>query len=229
GGGQVRERALLRGDNLCRLTPQGCAALVEYGVRTIIDLRFPSELRSAPHPFREPGARSEWPVYLNLPLLDEADAPGMGALRDLNSPGQFYPFTLAKYPGLMAAVFRAIAAAAPGGVLIHCHAGKDRTGLVSMLLLALVEVPDSLIAEDYSASDRFLQPLYEELLAGAAHDPVRRERLTRDLVCPPETVYETLRFRDDAYGGARAYLESAGVAEQDLQAIRSRLGASEQC
>jgi protein-tyrosine phosphatase len=48
----VRWGALLRGDNLCRLTPEGCSALVDYGVRTIIDVRSPSELGLAPHPFR---------------------------------------------------------------------------------------------------------------------------------------------------------------------------------
>src|SRR5438309_1708403 len=83
GGGQVRWRALLRGDNLCRLTPEGCSALVDYGVRTIIDLRSPWELELAPHPFRQSEQSSRWPTYLNLPLLDEADAPGMAALSSL--------------------------------------------------------------------------------------------------------------------------------------------------
>ena len=62
---------------------------------------------------------------------------------------------------------RNVAAAAPGGVLVHCHAGKDRTGLILGLVLALIGVPETIIAEDYAASDTYLQPLYEAMLAEA--------------------------------------------------------------
>src|SRR4051794_32746240 len=109
GGGQVRWRALLRGDNLCRLTPEGGAALVEYGVRTIIDVRSPSELRLSPHPFREPGQSADWPTYLNLPLLDETDAPGMAALNSLESP--LNEFLLERYTAQIGAIVSGIAVA----------------------------------------------------------------------------------------------------------------------
>jgi protein-tyrosine phosphatase len=221
GGGQVRWRALLRGDNLCRLTPEGCAALVDYGVRTIIDLRSPSELRSAPHPFRVPGQSADGPVYLNLPLLDESDTVGMAALNSLETA--FNEFLLERYAAQIGAVLSGIAGAKPGGVLVHCHAGKDRTGLILALVLALVGVPESVIAEDYTASDQYLQPLYQETLARAVNDPARTERLKRELVCHPEVVHETLRFLDDRYGGVRPYLQSAGLTEPEMVEVRSRL------
>jgi protein-tyrosine phosphatase len=223
GGGQVRWRALLRGDNLCRLTPQGCTALVDYGVRTIIDLRSPSELALAPHPFHEQGQNPHRPLYLNLPLLDAADGPGMAALNALSSVQQAYEFILERYAGQIGAVLRGIAAAAPGGVLVHCHAGKDRTGLIIALVLALAGVPEGIIAEDYAASDLYLQALYEQMLVEVSDDPVRKERLARELVSHPETLLGALRFLNTRYGGARPYLELAGLTEQDIHQIQSRI------
>ena len=225
GGGQVRWRALLRGDNLCRLTPEGCSTLVDYGVRTIIDVRSASELALARHPFRGRESRPDRPVYLNLPLLDEADVMGTEALSDLESPQQVNESILERYRGQIAAVVRGIAAAPPGAVLIHCHAGKDRTGLIIALVLALIGVPESVIADDYAASNIYLQPLYEEMLADASEDPVRRERLARNLVCQPETVFDTLRFLDNRYGGVRSYLASAGLTQRDIDQLHCRIGA----
>jgi protein tyrosine/serine phosphatase len=225
GGGQVRWRALLRGDNLCRLTPEGCSALVDYGVRTIIDVRSRWELELAPHPFREPEERADGPIYLNLPLLDETDAPGMATLASLDTPLGVNRFVLERYPDRVVAILRAMAGAAPGGVLVHCHAGKDRTGLMLALTLALIGVPEGVIAEDYAASDTYLEPLYAELLAAAANDPVRTERLMRELVCHPETILATFRFLDNRYGGLFPYLESAGLMEREMAGMRSRFGA----
>jgi len=73
------------------------------------------------------------------------------------------------YADLFAAVFRAMIAAKPGAVLFHCQAGKDRTGIVTALLLSLVGVPDSIIAADYAESQVCLRSVYlKELeLAGS--------------------------------------------------------------
>jgi len=68
-GGTLAWRRLVRTDNLSRLTPFGQAALVEYGVRTIIDLRDPSELAMEPHAFLTPSTLATAPAYYNLPLI----------------------------------------------------------------------------------------------------------------------------------------------------------------
>ncbi len=77
-GGEIAWRRLVRTDNLSRLTAIGQAALVDYGVRTIIDLRDPSELAMEPHAFLTPSDQAGAPAYYNLPLI-RFDDPGWQA------------------------------------------------------------------------------------------------------------------------------------------------------
>jgi protein-tyrosine phosphatase len=122
----------------------------------------------------------------------------------------------------IAGVMRAIAAAPAGGVLFHCHAGKDRTGLVAALLLALAGVPNATIAEDYALSQACLQPLFDQRLSQEP-DPAKRERLARMIGAVPETMLGVLAHLDARHGGAERYLRGAGVAEADLDRLRRRL------
>jgi protein tyrosine/serine phosphatase len=221
-GACTRWRSIIRADNLCLLTPAGAQALIDYGVRTVIDLRSPSEVARETHPFAGEAARDGSPSYFNLPLQDElieTDATPMATdpLFDL------YRENIDRYAANFGAVFKAIAGAPPGGVVLHCHAGKDRTGLVSALLLSLAGVPRQIIAEDYAATDRCLEPMYARIIANSPQEPTRLERLARFLVSPPETMLAVLGHLDARHGGVEAYLRAAGVTRPDVQRVRDRL------
>jgi protein-tyrosine phosphatase len=218
-GGQTRWRALIRADNLCRLTPAGCAALIDYGVRTIIDLRSPYELQLDPSPFVQayPGI-----TYLNLPLLDEADQAGTAAINAAQSVEDMYMLMLGRCRANIATIMTTVAEAAEGGVLIHCHAGKDRTGLVVALLLAVARVPAEVIAADYALSDTYLQPLYEQMLA-ELQEQVRRQQLAHLLTSAPTAMLATLAYLDTHYAGVYGYLYACGVTQQHLDCIGKRL------
>jgi protein-tyrosine phosphatase len=108
-------------------------------------------------------------------------------------------------------------------VLIHCHAGKDRTGLAVALLLGLAGVSPDVIAADYTASNIGLQPLFAEWLAAVAHNPVQHAALVPQLGAHPETMLAVLAHLDGHYGGAWEYLRQCGVTEQALVAVRHRL------
>ena len=84
-----------------------------------------------------------------------------------------------------AAIAQAIADAPPGGVLIHCEVGKDRTGLMTMLLLDLVGTPADVIAADYALTATGLAPLFADLIAKAETDE-RRVRLREEALCRAE-------------------------------------------
>jgi protein tyrosine/serine phosphatase len=117
---------------------------------------------------------------------------------------------------------RAVANAPPGGVLIHCLAGKDRTGIAVALLLALVGVDDAQIAADYALSEAGLAPELDAALAGAPSDE-ERARLVRSYDARPESMLSTLAHLRARHGGAEAYLARAGLSEADIQRIRERL------
>jgi protein-tyrosine phosphatase len=139
-GGQTRWQAIIRSDTLGRLTPQGRQALLDSGVRTIIDLRAPKEAQEELSAFTLPSLQTNEPTYLNLPL--KKYYPHVSELiNKAASRAEVYCIILDYYPDAVAEVLRAIANARSGGVVIHCHAGKDRTGIVSALLLSLVGVP----------------------------------------------------------------------------------------
>lgn len=221
-GGRTRRRALVRADDLCRLTPEGRAALIEYGVRTIIDLRSPSELGTEPHPFARLAGRDDAPTYLNLPIDDPADAAGRAAMDAAGSTEEVYRVGLERSRAPVAAVVTAVARAPEGGVLVHCREGKDRTGVVVTLLLALAGVADDGIAEDYALSEAYLQPLYEEP-AGDAGDPIWSALLRQRLASSRRTMLGVLANLRARYGSVREYLVGAGVSERDIERIRAHL------
>lgn len=222
---QTRRRVLLRGDTLQRLTAAGRERVRQYGVHTIIDLRSAEEARRGPYPLMEDPEI----VYLNLPLRPEQVSSQISVVESTGTTHAIYCAYLEAFKPQIAAIVTAVARAFsdhPAAiVLVHCHAGKDRTGLVAALLLALAGASYSDIAADYAVSDRYLQPLYEEILRHYADDPVRRAQVAQSLSTAPEVMKATLAHINAEYGDARAYLRSAGVDTGALQTIRRRLRA----
>jgi protein-tyrosine phosphatase len=95
--------------------------------------------------------------------------------------------------------------------------------LAVALVLVLVGVPTALIAADYAASAKGLQPLFAEWLAAVAHDPAQHAALAPQLTAHPETMLAVLAHLDAHYGGAAAYLRRCGATEDELIAVRRRL------
>jgi protein-tyrosine phosphatase len=226
-GRRTRRGALVRSDSLCRLSPAGCDELVRHGIRTVIDLRFPIELErdAVPHPFRD---GSSGIVYLNAPIN-----AGRDPAREEELSRIFADRTLARAelnvldvdvnPVGIAGICAAVALAQPGGVLLHCHAGKDRTGIVVAILLGLVGVPDELIAEDYALSGANLAALTQEWLDGITQDPAERARLMAQAEPSREAILAVLEHLRDRHGGVEAYLSRGGMDAQDIGALTERL------
>ena len=129
---------------------------------------------------------------------------------------------LERYSGLIGKAVTSIANAPVGGVVIHCHAGKDRTGLITALALSIAGVEASVIAEDYAATDVFLAAHYAAELK-AAKDDSTREYLQSFQNSSPEVMLETLAFIDGKFGGVQAYLLHSGVSQDSLERLRQRL------
>lgn len=215
-GRRVRRGALIRSDQLCRLDDRGRAAFLGYGVRTVIDLRTPAEVAKDPDPpWHEHGVD-----YLLIPQQDEQlwrELDGIAITRAERDAA-----AIDRRSDRIVAMMRAVASAAPGGVLIHCLAGKDRTGIAVALLLALVGVDDEHIAADYSLSEAALAAERAAALA-AAPDDETRAKTERGYDARAETMLSTLAHLRTRHGGAEAYLVRGGLSGVDITRIRERL------
>jgi protein-tyrosine phosphatase len=220
-GRQTRWGAVVRSDNLAAMTPSGRAALADYGVRTIVDLRLADEIDRHPNPFAEPGDHGI--VYRNLSIID----PAAGFPPDTYTMAENYLWMLDRFGGLVAEVMAAVAGAAEGGVLIHCAAGKDRTGLIAALLLGLVDVPARTIAADYALTAELLRPRDEEWLEHGPGERAEREATLARFAPTAEVMLEVLAGLTERHGGVQGYLRHVGVGPADLDRLRARLVAPE--
>jgi protein tyrosine/serine phosphatase len=216
GGRRVRPGALVRADQLCRLKDAGRDALVAHGVRTVIDLRTPTEAAKDPDPLWHAHAVD----YVLIPQQSEQLWRELDPIARTRAERD--ALVLDRRAEQIAAMARAVAQAAPGGVLIHCLAGKDRTGIAVALLLSLVGVDDAQIAADYTLSVASLAAELAAALA-AAPDDEARARIERGYDARAETMLATLAHLRERHGGAKAYLTRAGLSGADMQRIRERL------
>ena len=215
-GRRVRRGALVRSDQLCRLSDGGRAALIAHGVRTVIDLRTPAEVEKDPDPiWHEHGVD-----YLLIPQQSEELWRELEPIARTRTERD--SAVIDRRAEQIAAMARAVANAVPGGVLIHCLAGKDRTGIAVAMLLGLVGVSEADIAADYSLSMVSLAAELAAALAAAADDEARA-RLERSYDANAETMLTTLAHLRTRHGGAKAYLMRAGLLDADVERIRTRL------
>ena len=223
-GGETRFGSIVRADSVSQLSPEGWEALVAYGIRTVIDLRGDHEREDDPPrelpvtvehvPFME-ASEAEWEeIAEELERLDEL--PVADATREA------YVIFLERFKPNVGAALRAVAEAREGGVVVHCVGGKDRTGLLTALLLHLAGVPTEEIAADYALSEERLRSRHDAWLEAAETDAERR-RLERIARTPPEVITGLFEELERRYGSVEGYLRSAGVSDEDLAHARARL------
>lgn len=214
--GETRWRRILRADGLHRLDEAGMEALVAEGVTTVIDLRHADELATQPNPFSANPAVH----YHNVSLFDRlapVPAAGQDLLLDL------YTLALGSRQPAIAQVLTIIAEAPAGTVLFHCTAGKDRTGIVSALLLAVAGVEAALIVEDYALTGPMIAPMIEEIVADAAARGADVETFRPLLASDPATMAATIAHLEATYGSAASYLERIGLAPALIARLHDRL------
>lgn len=179
-GGHIRAGALWRTGSHHQL-PAGTVQTVGAAVSRVVDLRWSWEIEGKPSPF------AGRPVYRHVPMLND--------VLDYVPPPDTYAPMLDHNLERIGAAVRSVAEAPPGPVVVHCHAGRDRTGVLVALLLRLAGVDDGRIADDYARTEG----------------------------CSPQPMLYTLAHLDERYGGVEPYLLLTGT-DHDLQhAVRHRL------
>jgi protein-tyrosine phosphatase len=224
-GGLVRRGLLYRGDSPHRVAGEDVAVLRALGITTVVDLRREDEVARQGR-----GPVAEWAeVVLHLPLPQQPTGapsnPSASVPEDLGTLYRAYVERAGRELALLVGVLanpRALPA------LVHCFAGKDRTGLVSALVLSVLGVDEELVAADYAASalvrDRFVALAGADLV-GPGADPSSLDRDDPRLDADPGVMLELLAWLTDRCGGVEAYLLAAGATREDLAALRALLVA----
>jgi hypothetical protein len=213
-GGTTAFGSFVRSADPRFVTADGWQEAHRAGIRTIIDLRNDHEVdRDAPAP---PGIER-----LHVPLDDFGDTEFWGEIigRRIHGTPLYIRTFLERKAERCAAVVSAIAAA-PGGVVYHCVAGRDRTGIVTLLLLSLAGVEPAAIAADYELSIDALRPFFAAL-GRDDEGPLVLATLRSHGTAVREAVLTAL----DGFE-AEDVLRAAGVSTRDLHTVRGRLRAA---
>ncbi|GAA3119954.1 protein tyrosine/serine phosphatase [Kribbella aluminosa] len=210
-GRVLKDGVLIRSDSLQYLTADGVEEVRRSGVRRILDLRGDGEVAASPTPF------TGTPLAVRQSLQDPADPDhGQPTIVDACT------WMLDQRPELFAAAVKAIADEPEGAVVVHCHGGKDRTGMVVALALSVAGVPEDEIVADYYLTQARLAGWLEEQLA-AEPDTSKHPEMIEFRDTRAESIVAILRHLDTKYGGAEAYLLHGGITENDLSNLKARL------
>jgi protein-tyrosine phosphatase len=243
-GDVVQPRRLLRSDNLQALTDRDIQALLELGLSDVIDLRsaYEAELEG-PGPltaqpgvtihqhsfFREwrpgvgedkPDERPEVMPEDALPWIDLEPAVELS-----NPVSSIYLSYILERPDSVLASLREISTAR-GAALVHCAAGKDRTGTLVALALSLVGVERDAVVADYAASTERVEAVVGRLLASPTYAENLRDRPMSSHESRPETMQIFLEHVEERYGGVAGLVGRIGWTHADTERLRVRLLAS---
>lgn len=220
GGRRVRRGRAYRSDTLHRLTPADVAVLERLDIARVFDLRSDGELESdGIGPFAASGGR-----HVHTPLVEVTLSPFDPSIDwskvDLR---RRYVEMLESGGAAVRAVFESLAAPAARPVVFHCTGGKDRTGVVSALVLRALGVDDDDIVEDYSVSQAFLAPVVNARRRSLTEMRIEPELIEYLTSSPPERMRFTLGELDRRWGSTEEYLQEAGVGPEVLGGLVANL------
>jgi protein-tyrosine phosphatase len=225
---------LVRSDNLQSLSPRDVRVLVDrHRVGVVLDLRTDVEVRlEGPGPMtRQPGVRIEHhSLHPDTGGNTDLDAETIWPWKRIDADGyadempvvQAYMSYLDRRPDSLVGAVRALARA-DRAVLVHCAAGKDRTGVVVGLALDAAGADRDAIVRDYLATAERIEGIMARLVATTTYraelegrDPTRHAPVAG-------TMERVLALIDERFGGSLAWLAANGLAEPDVQRLRARL------
>ncbi|WP_223297484.1 tyrosine-protein phosphatase [Catenulispora acidiphila] len=215
-GGTVRAGLLLRGDALHRLDDSARATLAGLPVRTVVDLREDFEARLSPDALDGTGI-----AVLRLPVFRFTGDSFGKSPEDLKT---VYDHMVDDCGEVLAAAVAHVATATAHPILVHCSAGKDRTGVVVAIILSLLGVSDEVIAEDYHLTSAYLAEEFTQAVEQLQAATGLGQRLNgQALACPPELILATLERMRASHGSIEGYLLAHGLTAQLVAELRRSL------
>jgi len=239
-GGKIIPGRLLRSDNLQTLTTSDVDQLLGLGLTDVIDLRSDYEaVQEGSTPLATSGVRiqrfslfREWEFGVGetkpdgrpevmpeeaLPWVDLEPSVELD-----NEVASVYFSYLVDRPDSVLAALRTIAQA-PGVALVHCAAGKDRTGTLIALALSLADAEPQAIIDDYTASSERVEEIVGRLMSSVTYADNLRGRPMSSHLSHPETMISFLRYIDETFGTVLQMLLKMGWTAEDNEQLRAKL------
>lgn len=215
GNKRTRQGSFFRSDGLHRLSEEDRKWMKEQGITCVLDLRSRRETENSPD------ALTEEFEYYKIPMSDRMTEENDSQFPDRLS--ELYIQILEVHQKEFRQIMKILADRKGKPAVFHCAVGKDRTGVTAMLLLSLAGVPEEVILQDYAASGENMRAVFEEqkkLLKQAGWE-------VPDLLfeSPREEMEQTIRYMKEKWGDVSSYLESCGVTEEEMEALRNYLVA----
>lgn len=249
-GRSTRPGVLLRSDNLQDLTPADVELLVDrLRVQTVVDLRSTGEVHLAgPGPLKGTGlahhhlslipewdgepdeAEVERALDVTVHEVDDRAVPGSlprlpahAREKDPTDLGDHYLGYVRDAPGGVASALKVLADPGSGTTLVHCAAGKDRTGVIVALALSLAGVTREAVVADYVRSAERAELILERLRSTEAYGPGLADVTAQDIAPVASSMEDFLEAVDRHYGGPHGLAMSLGVSEEEVARIGVRL------
>lgn len=219
----MRPGRLFRSGALEPMTPRDREVLERViGVRTILDLRHPDELAMAngPHPL------SDRVVWLSIFREEWRQEDLIAELNGLYGPGpspRRYLHYLEIGGDRLARAFELFAEEPRYPFLVHCTAGKDRTGVLVGMIMDVLGADPADIAHEYGLSDASIDRLLAYLRASGRQLEGTEEEIRARLSTPPERMAGFIELLHKEHGGAEAFFRKQGVSEATIDRVRELL------
>jgi len=220
-GGTTRPGVLLRSGSLHHVTPGDVTHLVEkFGLTLVLDLRTPTEIdRDGPTAVAAAGVET---VALDFIGSSRDYLPEIGD--DTDPMLRNYLGYLADHPGNVVTAVQRLAADDAGPALVHCAAGKDRTGTLVALVLDAVGVEHDAVVADYVLSSERIEAMFRRWTSASGEPMPTAEELAPHH--PRAEVMTAVLDRLDAeHGGAAGWLLANGLTDAELARLRKRFSA----
>lgn len=220
-GNRTKTHVFLRSDDLHDLTEPDETYLVDYGLRLDVDLRMAIERLKAPDRINRHEIE-----YVDISLLQDSFSDAardlfLGRMEDIpQTMGGLYLFIAENSRAEIGEVLHLLIRANDCS-LFHCTNGKDRTGIIAMLLLEMADVPEDTIIADYAASQYHVRPKYR-----AEHLAVMEEAgsvLPKDAFDSDPSFMEFLiSALNHKYGSVLGYLGNIGITDDEVAQLKAK-------
>jgi len=217
GGRRTRWRVLFRADGLGELTESDLSVLRALGIRTVIDLRSGGELERGRFDVdAHPVAFHHFPFMEELPDAEDFERrPGF--------LGSQYREFLSDAGGQIRAALEVLADPAALPAVFHCTAGKDRTGVLSAIVLSLLGVDEPTVVADYALSGEAMERLRAKLIVKYPEGRESIENLDEVFSADPAQMEQLLDHLRERYGSADAYVAGIGAGPHVVEGLRAGL------